>query len=71
MAAAQAELSREQIDTQAREVVAKAIQRKVPGLDVLTAEISREIGATPKDVIFTRGTLWQRAHSVSGKATAP
>lgn len=46
-----------EIDAQVRETIAKAIQRKVPGLEAITAEISREIGATPKEVIFTRGTL--------------
>ncbi|HEX7440740.1 MAG TPA: alpha/beta fold hydrolase [Caldimonas sp.] len=57
MSVAQREPSTREIDAQARETIAKAIQRKVPGLAELTAEISRETGSTPKEVIFTRGTL--------------
>jgi len=45
-----------QIEQHTRDTIAKAIQRKVPGLDLM-AEVAREIGATPKDVIFARGTL--------------
>jgi polyhydroxyalkanoate synthase len=44
------------IGAQAREVIAKAIQRRVPGLEVFE-QVSREIATTPKDVIFSRGTL--------------
>jgi polyhydroxyalkanoate synthase len=55
MAAAQ-HVSDGDIGRQAREAIDKAIQRRVPGLEVLD-EISREIATTPKDVIFSRGTL--------------
>jgi polyhydroxyalkanoate synthase len=46
----------EEIAAQARAAVARAIQRHIPGLSPLD-EIIGELGATPKDVIHSQGTL--------------
>lgn len=46
----------EEIATQARAAVDRAIQRHIPGLK-LPADLIGELGATPKDVIHAQGTL--------------
>jgi polyhydroxyalkanoate synthase subunit PhaC len=49
-------LSREEIAAQARAAVDRALQRNIPGLTSLD-ELTGELGATPKDVIYSKGTL--------------
>jgi len=51
-----AEASAGEVAERAREIIAKAIQRDIPGLEVL-AEVTREQGATAKEVLFSRGTM--------------
>ena len=46
----------EEIAAQARATVERAIQRHIPGLS-LPNDLIGELGATPKDVIHTQGTL--------------
>jgi len=46
----------EEIAAQARAVVERAIQRRIPGLK-LPDDLIGELGATPKDVIYAQGTL--------------
>ncbi len=46
----------EEIAARARAVVERAIQRHIPGLK-LPDDLTGELGATPKDVIYTQGTL--------------
>src|SRR5260221_10965816 len=48
--------STEEIAAQARAAVERAIQRHIPGLR-LPDDLTGELGATPKDVIYARGTL--------------
>src|SRR5215471_18963000 len=48
--------STEEIAAQARATVERAIQRHIPGLS-LPNDLIGELGATPKDVIHTQGTL--------------
>ncbi len=50
------QLSMEEIAAQARAAVERAIQRYIPGLSV-PDDLTGELGATPKDVIHTQGTL--------------
>jgi len=49
-------LSTEKIAAQARATVDRAIQRHIPGLR-LPDDLTSELGATPKDVIYAKGTL--------------
>lgn len=48
--------SAEEIAVQARATVDRAIQRHIPGLR-LPDDLTGELGATPKDVIYAKGTL--------------
>ena len=48
--------STEEIAAQARAAVDRALQRHIPGLGSLD-ELTGELGATPKDVIYSKGTL--------------
>jgi polyhydroxyalkanoate synthase len=57
-------LSIEEIAVQARAAVERAIQRRIPGLSQ-PEDLIGELGATPKDVIHTQGTLkLYRYHSL-------
>lgn len=49
-------ISMEEIAAQARAAVDRAIQRHIPGLRS-PSELIGELGVTPKDVIYTQGTL--------------
>ena len=49
-------LSTEEIASQARAAVDRALQRHIPGLGSLD-ELTGELGTTPKDVIYNQGTL--------------
>jgi polyhydroxyalkanoate synthase len=49
-------LSTAEIAAQARAAVARALQRHIPGLNSLD-ELTGELGVTPKDVVYSKGTL--------------
>ena len=53
------QLSHEEVAVKARETVARAIQRNVPGLPEVASpvELDLEVGPTPKDVVHSRGTM--------------
>jgi polyhydroxyalkanoate synthase len=50
------QFSTEEIAVQARAAIDRAIQRNIPGLK-LPEDLIGELGATPKDVIYSQGTL--------------